>query len=115
MSFTYTLTFDDGVEYFDGVKLSQFAMHQVVDDVAVFTLRLPCCAVYRFIIYARHSALDVSCTDTVCTTINFTRYSVTQVDALSAAGWAWSARGRHTLRWEVGVAGWASSLHGRQS
>jgi len=32
---------------------------------------------------------------------------VTEVGVLSAAGWAWSARGRHTLRWEVGVAGWA--------
>jgi len=48
-------------------------------------------------------------------TINFTRYSVTEVGALSAAGWAWSARGRHALRWEVGVAGWAWSLHGKQT
>jgi len=37
---------------------------------------------------------------------------VTEVGALSAAGWAWSARGRHTLRWEVGVADWAWLLHG---
>jgi len=36
----------------------------------------------------------------IYSTINFTRYSVTEVGALSAAGWAWSARGRHTLRWE---------------
>jgi len=27
--------------------------------------------------------------------------------ALSAAGWAWSAHGRHTLQWEVVVAAWA--------
>jgi len=33
----------------------------------------------------------------IYTAINFTRYSVTEVGALSAAGWAWSARGRHTL------------------
>jgi len=50
----------------------------------------------------------------VYTTVNFTRNSVTKVGTLSAAGWAWSARGRHTLRWEVGVAGWAWSLRGKQ-
>jgi len=33
--------------------------------------------------------------------------------ALAAAGWAGSARGE-TLWWEVGVAGWAWSLHGKQ-
>jgi len=49
------------------------------------------------------------------TTINFTISSVTEVGALSAADWAWSARGRHTLRWEVGEAGWAWSLHGKQT
>jgi len=40
-----------------------------------------------------------------------------EVGTLSAAGWAWSAgaRGRHTLRWEVGVAGWAWSLHDKQT
>ena len=38
-----------------------------------------------------------------------------EVGALSAAGWAWSVRGRHMLRWEVGVAGWAWSLHGKQT
>jgi len=51
----------------------------------------------------------------IYTTINFTSYSVTEVGAVSAAGWAWSARGRHTLRWEVGVAGWVWSLHGKQT
>jgi len=35
---------------------------------------------------------------------------VTEVGALSAAGWAWSARGRRTPRWEVGVAGWAQRV-----
>jgi len=35
------------------------------------------------------------------------------MDALAAAGWAGSARG-DTLRWEVGVAGCARSLHGKQ-
>jgi len=43
----------------------------------------------------------------IYTTINFTKYSVTEVGALSAAGWEWPVRGRHTLRWEVGMAGWA--------
>jgi len=47
--------------------------------------------------------------------INFTRCSVTEVGALSAAGWAWSARGRNTLRWEEGVAGWEWSLQGKQT
>jgi len=39
---------------------------------------------------------------------------VTEVGALSAAGW----RGLHvvdTLRWEVSVAGWAWSLHSKQT
>jgi len=49
------------------------------------------------------------------TTVNITRNLVTEVGALSATGWAWSARGRHTLRWEVGVAEWAWSLHGKQT
>jgi len=40
---------------------------------------------------------------------------VTEVGALSAAGWAWSALRRHTLRWEDGVAGGAWSLHGKQT
>jgi len=34
--------------------------------------------------------------------------------ALPAAGCAGSARG-DTLQWEVGVAGWAWSLHGKQT
>jgi len=50
--------------------------------------------------------------------INGGRLSVTEVRALYgrlSCGWlrvvcAW----RHTLRWEVGVAGWARSLHGKQ-
>ena len=49
------------------------------------------------------------------TTIKTTRVLVTEVGALSAAGWAWSGRGRHTLRCQVGVAGWAWSLHGKQT
>jgi len=40
---------------------------------------------------------------------------VTEVGALSAAGWAWSLSDRHTLWWEVEVAGWAWSLHGKQT
>jgi len=60
LSFTFTLSFDDGLEQYDGLKLSQFAMHQVIEDVAVFTVRLPCSALYRLVIYARHSShLDV--------------------------------------------------------
>ena len=51
----------------------------------------------------------------IYTTVNFARYSVTEVGALPAAGWAWSVRGRHALRWEVGVAGWAWLLHGKQT
>jgi len=32
----------------------------------------------------------------IYTTINFTRYSVTELGALSAAGWAWSLHGKQT-------------------
>jgi len=54
-------------------------------------------------------------------TINFTRLSVTtEVGALygrplSADGWEWPGRGRHTLRCQVRVAGWAWSLHEKQT
>jgi len=34
---------------------------------------------------------------TIYTTVNFTSYSVTEVGALSAAGWVWSGRGQHKL------------------
>jgi len=51
----------------------------------------------------------------IYTTINFTRLSVTEVGALSAAGWAWSGRSRHMLRCQVGVAGCAWLLHGKQT
>ena len=59
LSFTSTLSLDGGVECFDGVKLSQFTLHEVLDGVAVFHLRLPCRDVYRLIIYTRHSHLDL--------------------------------------------------------
>jgi len=58
--------FEDGEEEFDGFKLNQFAMHQIVDDVAVFVLRPPLRTTYRLIIYARDSDLEVRpppCTD----------------------------------------------------
>jgi len=58
--------------------------------------------------------MERSASAEIYTTTNFTSHSVTEVGALSAAGWAWSARGRQTLWWEVGVAGWAWSLHGKQ-
>jgi len=41
----------------------------------------------------------------IFTTINFTRYSVTEVGALSAAGCAWSLHGI-----SVAVAGWAQRV-----
>jgi len=44
----------------------------------------------------------------IYTTINFTRYSVTEVGALSAAGWAWSLQGKQTSvagRTRVGAPG----------
>ena len=59
MSFTFTVTFEDGGEEFDGLKLNQFGMHEVVDDVAFFVLRPPHPAAYRLVIYARDSDLDV--------------------------------------------------------
>jgi len=39
---------------------------------------------------------DVLNSDVIYTTTNFTRYSVTEVGALSAAGWAWSLHGKQT-------------------
>jgi len=41
----------------------------------------------------------------IYTTTNFTRYSVTEVGALSAAGWAWSLHCKQTS-----VAGWAQRV-----
>jgi len=55
--------------------------------------------------------MERSASAEIYTTTNFTCHSVTEVGALSAAGWAWSARGRQTLWWEVGVAGWAGRGH----
>jgi len=49
------------------------------------------------------------------TTINFTRLSVTEVGVLPAAAWGWYGRARHALRCEVGLAGLAWSLHGKQT
>jgi len=43
----------------DGLRLNQFGMHEVVDEVAVFVLRPPCRTTYRFIIYALDSDLEV--------------------------------------------------------
>jgi len=60
LSFTHLLMFEDGEEEFDGFKLNQFAMHQTVDDVAVFVLRPPLRTTYRLIIYARDSDLEVT-------------------------------------------------------
>jgi len=37
---------------------------------------------------------------------------VTEVGAVSAAGWAWSVHDQHTTVGLVGMAGWALSLHG---
>jgi len=59
LSFTFTLSLEDGAEDLDGLRLSQFGMHQIVDHVAFFTLRPPRRANYRFIIYARDSDLEV--------------------------------------------------------
>ena len=60
LSFTFTLAFEDGDEDCDGLRLSQFGMHEIVDDVALFSLRLPRPSSYRFIVYARDSDLEVS-------------------------------------------------------
>jgi len=47
----------------------------------------------------------------IYTTINFTRYSVTEVSALSAAGWVWSL---HASRpeWQAGCNGSVASTGG---
>jgi len=41
--------------------------------------------------------------------------SVTEVGTLSAAGWAWSGCGRHTLWCQLRMAGWAWSLQWKQT
>jgi len=46
-----------------------------------------------------------SCKVQIYTTINFTRYLVPEVGALSVAGWAWSLHGKQT-----GVAGWVQRV-----
>ena len=51
-------------------------------------------------------------------TINFTSYSVTEVGALSAAGWTQSVHGRHTTvgsgrGWLGVVIAWQADLSGR--
>jgi len=52
----------------------------------------------------------------IYTTINFTRYSVTVVGALSEAGWAWSAGGRHSTLATVGSGrGWLGVVVSRQA
>lgn len=59
LSFTFTLTLDNGKEDFDGTKLNNFGMHEMIDNVAFFTLRPPQKALYRFIIYAKDTDLEV--------------------------------------------------------
>jgi len=59
MWFTFKLTLEDGQEKLADLKLNQFGMHHIVDNVAFFVLRPPRRATYRFIIYARDSDLPV--------------------------------------------------------
>jgi len=49
------------------------------------------------------------------TTINFTRNSVMEVGAFSAAGWAWSARGRHATVGSGCGCGWLRVVVARQA
>jgi len=70
MSFTFTLTFDNGDEDFKGMKLSSYGMHEMVDGVAYFTLRLPKIDLYRFIIYAKDTDQEVNFVIDLCQTFD---------------------------------------------
>jgi hypothetical protein len=59
LSFTFSLTFDSGDEEFNGIKLNNYGLHEMIDNAAYFTLRLPQEALYRFIIYAKDTDQEV--------------------------------------------------------
>lgn len=53
LAFTFTLSYDDGKEEFQSMKLNRFGMQEMVDNVSFFTIRPPEKAAYRLIIYAK--------------------------------------------------------------
>lgn len=53
LAFTFTLTFDNGKDEFQGTKLNRFGMQEMVENVSFFTLRPPTKGVYHLIIYAK--------------------------------------------------------------
>jgi hypothetical protein len=59
LSFTFSLTLDDGEEEYNGVKLTNYGLHEMIDNTAYFTLRLPQKGLYRFIIYGKDSDQEV--------------------------------------------------------
>ncbi|CAH1783747.1 unnamed protein product, partial [Owenia fusiformis] len=53
IAFTFTLTFEDGREEYQGTKLTRYGMQEMVDNLSIFRLRTPEKGSYRFIIYAK--------------------------------------------------------------
>jgi len=53
LAFTFTLSYDNGKEEFQGVKLNRFGMQEMVENVSYFTIRPPEKSSYRLIIYAK--------------------------------------------------------------
>jgi hypothetical protein len=59
LSFTFSLTLDNGEEEYNGVKLNNYGLHEMIDSAAYFTLRLPQKGLYRFIIYGKDTDQEV--------------------------------------------------------
>jgi len=53
LRFTFNLTFEDGKEQCQDVKLNRFAMQELVGTVSYFTVRLPEKGAYQMVIYAK--------------------------------------------------------------
>lgn len=53
LAFTFTLSYDNGQEEFQGTKLNRFGMQEMVENISYFTIRPPERASYRLIIYAK--------------------------------------------------------------
>jgi hypothetical protein len=53
LRFTFNLTYEDGREQYQNIKLNRFAMQELVAAVAYLTVRLPEKGAYQMVIYAK--------------------------------------------------------------
>jgi hypothetical protein len=53
LAFTFTLSYENGKEEYQNIKLNRFGMQEMVENVSYFTIRPPEKASYRLIIYAK--------------------------------------------------------------